>query len=345
MSSPSHQANSFDALRLVAALMVVVGHAYILSGRAETPFLLAFVKPAGLGEFGVSIFFVISGFLVTASLLRLGDARAYLAHRLLRILPGLAVATVLTALVLGPLVTRLPAGAYFADARTWLYPVRNTLLYPVTYVLPGVFDANPYPVAVNGSLWTLRLEFTFYLVPPLMAAARQLDRRGTAVLAAAALAVYLAVVFTGLGAARPILLIAARNFHLFAAGAALYMWREAIRPQRAAVLAGALVLFGIGVVISDPLAVAVLPLVVIGLALTTLRGVSGPVPFGDLSYGVYIYAFPVQQTLMHLFGPQMGVGPFLAATLALVLPLAAASWWLVERPALKLKTIVDRKAA
>jgi peptidoglycan/LPS O-acetylase OafA/YrhL len=342
MPAPSHKANSFDALRLAAALMVVLGHAFILSGRGAEEPLVRFTRIAGFGELGVSIFFVISGFLVTASFERLGKPAPYMGHRLLRIVPALAVATVLTALVLGPLVTTLPAGAYFAQAQTWLYAPRNVLLYPVTYDLPGVFAANPYPSAVNGSLWTLRLEFTFYLIPPLLAGMRLLRRPVLAVVALAALGLFLGVSRFGLGMAYPILLIAVRNLYLFAAGAALYAWRDVLRPEKGTTLLASAAMFAVGALASGVLATAILPMLTAGLALRTVRGVSGPMPFGDLSYGIYIYAFPVQQALMHAFGPGMGVPAFLAATLAAVVPLAAASWWLVERPALALKRRIDR---
>jgi peptidoglycan/LPS O-acetylase OafA/YrhL len=345
MPAPSHQANSFDAMRIAAALMVVVGHIYVLSGRTAEEPLLRYTGLGGLGELGVSIFFVVSGFLVTASYRRLGSVRAYMLHRALRILPGLAVAVSLCALVLGPAVTTVPLGAYFGDPRTWLYPVRNLLLYPVTYLLPGVFAANPYPDAVNGSLWTLRLEFTLYLLPPLLAWPGLLSRAGLAWAAGLAGLAYLALLWAGPGHVPAIALIGARNGYLFVAGAALFAWAERLRPERAAVLAPALAVFCLAALsrtAAPAFCVLIAPLAVVGLGLSRPRGLAGPMRFGDLSYGIYIYAFPVQQALMQAFGPKMGLGAFLAATLACVLPLAAASWWLVERPALRLKRRVDR---
>ena len=342
-SAGAHARNTFDALRILAALMVEFGHAYILSGRQTAEPLIANTGIGGFGELGVSIFFVVSGFLVTMSYDRLGDVRAFLANRCLRILPGLAVAVVLNAWVLGPLASTLPPGDYFARAQTWLYPVRNLLLYPVAYRLPGVFGHNPYPDAVNVSLWTLRLEFTFYLAIPVMARLRLLNRTGLGLLAAAAGAVYLLAAASG-AHAPAILLIAARNFYLFSAGAALFAWRD-----RAA-LRGPLLLLAVGAAfltvlpfrpVTPFVAPFVLPFLVVGLALRPLPGVSRAAHFGDLSYGVYIYAFPVQQAWMAFVGPQrLGVAAFLALTLACVMPLAALSWWLVERPALGLKARV-----
>jgi peptidoglycan/LPS O-acetylase OafA/YrhL len=323
--------------------MVVFGHAYVLSGRADLEPLAAHTGVGGFGELGVSIFFVISGFLVTMSFDRLRDTPSFLANRCLRILPALAVATVLTAFVLGPLVTALPAGAYLAKAQTWLYPVRNVLLYPVTYALPGVFQHNPYPGAVNGSLWTLRLEFSFYLLIPAAARLRLLTPKGLALGAAAALAVYLAAVVAG-ARAPAVVLIAARNLYLFAAGAALFAWRDRawVASPPVAGLAALVFLAALPMkALTALVAPVVLPLVVVGLALRPAPIVKSAARFGDLSYGVYIYAFPVQQAWMAVVGPErLDVPAFTALTLAVVLPLAALSWWLVERPALGLKEVV-----
>jgi peptidoglycan/LPS O-acetylase OafA/YrhL len=348
-SANAHERNNFDALRIIAALMVVFGHAYILSGRAAAEPLAAHTGVGGFGELGVSIFFVVSGFLVTMSFQRLGSAPAFLANRILRILPGLIVATGLTAWALGPFASTLAPGDYFTRPQTWLYPLRNGLLYPVTYALPGVFEHNPYPGAVNGSLWTLRLEFTFYLVIPLLAWAGLLHRGGLSVLAAAAAGAYLAILAVGPAHAPAVALIAARNFYLFSAGAALFAWRDhpALRSPALLAVAGVVFIAALPFKPATPfLSPVVLPWLVVGLALKPIRGVSAAARFGDFSYGVYIYAFPVQQAWMAFAGPErLGVWSFLALSLASILPLAAASWWLVERPALGLKAAVRIRLA
>jgi len=336
-----HRRNNFDFLRIVAALMVLYGHSYVLSGREAFEPLVRYTGLGGFGELGVSIFFVISGFLVTASFDRLPNAPAYFASRLLRILPGLAVAVCLTAFVLGPLVTTLEPAAYFAQAQTWLYPLRNILLYPVTYELPGVFADTPYPVAVNGSLWTLRLEFTCYLLIPFLAWRGRFNRGAFTGLAILGGLTYLALWALGPDRTPMIAMLAVRNGFLFVAGAALYWWRDAawVRSRAAVAAVGAAFVLVLPVQTLASAAVPILlPLLVIGFALRPAPGLSSWSRFGDYSYGIYIYAFPVQQTLMQLLGPErLGPWAFAGLTLACVAPLAAASWLLVERPALSLK--------
>ena len=117
-----------------------------------------------LTQLAVGVFFVISGYLISGSWERRPQLPRYLTNRVLRIIPGLFLVVVVSAFVLGPLVTTLAAGDYFTDGGTYSY-LRNAVLIP-NYALPGVFAGNPFPGAVNGSLWTLPAEFACYLVVP-----------------------------------------------------------------------------------------------------------------------------------------------------------------------------------
>ncbi len=164
----------FDWLRLGGAFAVLVGHSYVLTGN---PPLLGI----GWHAYGVMLFFAISGYLITGSWQADPDPLRYAVKRARRIMPGLIVVVLATALVLGPLLSVDPA-AYWAGA--WRYVWRNVLLLPL-HVLPGVFTANPYPVAVNGSLWTLPVEVFMYAMTPLLV------RAGPMVCAVAAGALYL----------------------------------------------------------------------------------------------------------------------------------------------------------
>jgi peptidoglycan/LPS O-acetylase OafA/YrhL len=308
--------NSFDLLRLLAAVAVIWHHTPILAGRpAQRLFATDF------GELGVGVFFVVSGYLVTASWRRTPDIRRFLAKRLLRIEPALVVSVAVTALVLGAFATTLTTADYLRTPQVWLYVLRNALLYPVTYVLPGVFAHNPLPDQVNGSLWTLRLEFTCYLGVAALGLAGWLNRRTVA-----ALALLAGTVFVVLHVVRPDLQaddllrradIAAMFGFLFLAGAFLSL-RDKPVPAWAALVAAPLLV--------TPLWIFGLPAAVI--ALGSLRSVRPP---ADISYGLYIYAFPLQQILA-----SAGHLSFVASVAA-TLPFAIASAYLVERPALRLK--------
>src|SRR5262249_26282607 len=104
----------------------------------------------------------ISGFLVTRSWSMQPALRPFAVKRALRLLPALFVASWLTALVLGPLVTSLPLSTYFTTPQTWIYPARASLLITFNVRRPGCFESNPFPDAVDGSLWTRPVAATAY---------------------------------------------------------------------------------------------------------------------------------------------------------------------------------------
>lgn len=333
MPAAPQRANNLAALRLFAAVLVLVGHAYTLKGEAPPLFL----STVPLGLLGISIFFVISGYLVTESWDRDPQPLRFLARRSLRIFPGLLVCVALSALALGPWLTTLPQAAYWAHSQVAGY-FTNVGLY-ITYGLPGVFERNPVPHAVNGSLWSLPVEFSMYLAVAVLGLIR--SRRW----------VYLALgiasaVATSLWAWRhdPWVVYAFDTRQLvicgtyFWMGAAIYKFRLS-RHFTASGLLMALVALICLQRAPLPMLIGIwvlLPMLVIGFAEAHAPWLSRLTGTGDYSYGVYIYAFPVQQTLVSLW-PAMDMVAYIALTLTLSLALAAASWHLVERPALRLK--------
>jgi len=313
----------FDYLRLIAAILVIAHHARVLNGRP--PLVLG--HGLDLGALGVGVFFVISGYLVAGSLERSPRIGAFLVRRALRIFPGLLAALLVTAFVLGPLATTLDPLGYLSNPGVYGYVLRNMTLYAVAYDLPGVFLSAPVAGVVNGSLWTLRLEFTAYLALAALGAMRWTTPRVLTALALVAAAGSIGLHAAGLDARGELFRVAylaGVNGFLFLAGAALLAGR--IRPPLWMTLAAMIFL--------------VTPAWFLGLPLVVLRlgALDAPRPPADLSYGLYIYSFPLQQWLAE--GRQLT----LATSLALTLPFAALSWFLVEKPALRLKIrLVDRQ--
>src|SRR5271169_1259493 len=159
--------NNFDALRLVAAASVVFSHSFLIADGTQDhePLIWLTGNQSILGLVGVFVFFAISGFLVTQSFEQTPNPLYFLVKRALRIFPGLFVATVVSAFVLGPLVTDLPLGTYLSRPEPYEYVVGNTLLDQTVHELPGVwFVDNGVGLEINGSLWTLRYEFVMYLM-------------------------------------------------------------------------------------------------------------------------------------------------------------------------------------
>ena len=333
--------NNFDAMRLLFAALVLFSHSYPLLGRPDEFFSKLVGYDTG-GGFAVAGFFVISGFLVARSALS-SSLRRYTAGRVLRIVPALAVMSVVCALVLGSLVTQLAPADYFSRAATWGY-LRNALVFPLQYNLPGVFAENPLH-AVNGSIWTLPIETAMYVALPVLVAAGLLSRIGVvATLAAIAAGLYVATAHWGLSSANqglailpfvPIFGLLKFGF-FFVAGAWLYVYRGFV-PLSPALAAGILILWA-----ALHHTTAGLCAWYLGLPyLVFFFGFHGAnlgaffARHGDLSYGVYIYAFPVQQWVIHALGTAtLGVASLTLASLLPTLVLAYCSWHLVERRAL-----------
>ena len=339
MSSEHH--NNFDFLRLLAALGVWYGHCYVLTGRPDPwPATHPYLAPSQLG---VAVFFIISGYFVTASYINRGSFTVFLKNRALRILPALITVILLSALVLGPMVTSLSPGRYFATYETWNY-LKSMLIFPLHYTLPGVFADTPVS-AVNGSLWTLKQEVRCYGAIALMGVLGILTPRFIVVLIGAMCGLLLYYAFNGHPPSRLLgmnwgdLHILFELATLFAAGAFLFLAGEKLvlnfKGALLAAIIGAMAILlplEYGVMLFH-LCLAYLVVYVGFAAIPGLRLLRTP----DMSYGLYLYAFPMQQLTIHLWGTAH-FHRFMAISLGLSIICAFLSWRFVERPALAYKT-------
>jgi peptidoglycan/LPS O-acetylase OafA/YrhL len=325
--------NAFSSLRLALALMVVVSHAFsVVSGHVpDEP--LARTTGFSLGEHAVNGFFAVSGFLVTMSYDRRGW-RDYVIARSLRIGPGLVAATLAVSLLLGGALTRLPLAEYYASPELWRF-VRGTLLsFKSNASLPGLFEANPFRSPL-GTVWTLKYETICYAGVLAIGLLGLLRRRWAVPALTAALALSLGL----LEAVRPEMSkgteTALRLPLIFAAGACLYLWRDSIRltPWPLLVLAAGLLLQGH----APARTLLFLGESYAAIWLGLLPALARPAldPPADLSYGVYLYGWPIQQSL-HALWPTASALALLVPALLLAGLVAAASWYAVEMPALRL---------
>ena len=330
--------NNYDVLRLFAAVLVLVSHAFALLGRAEPAVPLT---RDTLGFDGVLIFFAMSGILVATSWT--GDPRplAFATKRALRILPGLFVSCFVTAYVLGALFTDLGIRTYLFGLGPVKYVVTNTLMW-TNYSLPGVFSHNPSPT-VNGSLGTLPIEVKAYVL--LCAVGLLIAAKGWRARSAlfVAVAVTVAVSYsTGVKTVETVTIL----FAVFAGGALASRLQGRIKLNAPSFLA-ALVAWMASYHVPFPVHVGILAVSVPYLILFLgHRGLAWARPLaagGDVSYGLYIYAFPVEQALVALH-PRLGWGALVLSSLAATYLLALASWRLVEQPSLRLKRLVSPRA-
>ena len=335
-SETALRSNNFDAFRLLAALLVIWSHQFAVLGR-PIPKLL-YDEP---GAVGVVVFFAISGYLVMLSWLADPHLGGFAMRRVLRIWPGLTAAVVLCALALGPLVSSLPLDAYFEHPLTWSY--FSNIWLQTRYELPGVFETNVLRTAVNGPLWTIPLEVGCYVALAAAGTLGLLRWRHTAPLIFVALMVALWRRYSiAHGEPMPEWSFALQYAMVFSLGATLACWRHLWISRRmlalALLLAGCALLHATGpliLVLQAPLLAMAVLAVMLGSASTPMLRQAGR--FGDLSYGLYIYAFPVQQTVVWYFSGRIGFVAALACSLLGAGLLAMLSWHLVEKKALAFK--------
>ncbi len=335
--------NNFNLLRMLAALAVLLSHSFplALGPRAVEPFQASLGMT--LGTLAVGIFFTISGYLVTASLVSRPSLADFALARARRIYPGLWVAIALTVFVLGAGFTTLGLGDYLGHPRTWFYVLKNgTLLFGFVDRLPGVFADLPYPGVVNGSLWTLPIEVRLYVALAAVQAALLWWRRRRPgapigpVLVAVAAGCVVTVAWQGAGASS-----ALRFSAMFFVGSVLQLYRHRIAFSAPGLAAG-VALLAVGSVDMGLFALAFVSAgayVVLCLAYLPGGWLRRYNRLGDYSYGLYIYAFPVQQ-LVVLALPGIGVAALFAASAAGTLVLAVLSWHLVESPVLRRSAVV-----
>jgi peptidoglycan/LPS O-acetylase OafA/YrhL len=334
--------NNFDVLRLVAASLVLFSHSYALTDSAE-PF--AGLSGWTFGEVGVVMFFAMSGFLIAKSWSDQPRLLPFAVKRGLRLFPALVVAVSVTAFVIGPLFTTLPLASYFADPTPWLYLARCSMLITFCGTLPGVFEGNPYPDAVNGSLWTLPVEACCYAMAAALGSLGLL-RRSRVLLAFAVLLVLFVTPLSSISLAPaggttsgnlPLVIMLGATFVL---GSLAYSLRARLHLSwtiGAALMALWVLTWGGGWArATGILAIAFAVLVLAFRTPAWLRRLTAP---GELSYGIYVYAFPVQQSVAAIWG---AIDPLLMTAIAFPVTygLAFLSWRLVERPALALKRLV-----
>lgn len=332
--------NNLNLVRVCAAVGVLVSHAYPIALGPDAIQPLQSLLGVTLGTVSVYIFFVISGFLITQSFDRSRYLSNWLSARIMRIFPGLLVAVALTALVLGPLLTTHGLSAYLTDPDVPVYVLRNLTLVSLQYDLPGVFQDNPYGGAINGSLWTLVHEVACY-IGVLIVGLLGLTKTRWGLSAALLLYAggYLVLGYFADDIAIPRKIMQLRDLSLpFAIGMAFYAWRGQIRVNW---LIG-LVLLPLVYVAQGTFLQKEVFLLVLAYWILLVSFLPGGVvrrynEIGDYSYGVYIYAFPMQQLIAYLFD-QTGPVQNMLLSLPLTALLAVISWHYVEKPSLGFRT-------
>lgn len=321
---------------MLGAVAIVFAHGYnITSGRVESEDPVeALVYASGFRA--LDLFFIFSGFLVTASLLQRRDGVRFWVSRGLRLFPALLVVSVAIVVVIGPLNTDLPLADYVLSGETWLYPLVTGLTTYPDMPLPGVFEAQPVAGAVNVLIWTLRYELILY-AGVFLAFCCGLLTHERAFAAAFAVLLLSYGALTSLTDLRDQIAFVDHAAHFsvsFAFGAFVWVFRRVIPLSAGLMLAGwAGAWLLAGTPLSDLARIAAAGYSFFWLAFLPAGWLRRYNRLGDYSYGLYIVHWPIAQTL-HANVPDLPPVLIGLSSLALSLPLAVASWHVVEKPCL-----------
>lgn len=331
ISSPRLRQNNFDLIRLLLALAVCLLHSHELSGASELDIIDTLLS----GKIAIESFFVISGFLIFMSYEKSRSLTGYFEKRARRIYPAYFASVTLAAILLSSISERSLA-AYFLSSEFVHYLTVNlgfmNFLQPD---LPGVFQEN-HMAAVNGALWTIKIEVMFYLsVPAIVWLCRRAGRIRILLALFVASTVYsLAMLHlyesTGRGMYFQLEKQLPGQLRFFIAGAALYYLLPLFeRHVKWMVLAAAIYFLARPLIEVEALKPIALAILVIFFALYNYVG--NFCKFGDFSYGVYILHFPIVQTMVHFGAFEANAWLALLGTVGLTLCGAALMWHGVEK--------------
>ena len=337
----SGRSNNFDLIRFIAATMVIFSHSYWVTGNQPNEPLGKLCGIVNFGSLGLKIFFTISGYLITKSIYRQPTLGSFVWARILRIFPGLFFTAIFCTFIIGPICTTLPLNKYFTDSTVYSFVLRMATLHGNFYFLPGVFQSNPGSTGVNIPLWTLPAELFMYFCVLLWGAGLLLWKKQFKHLTLVPLIIIVYVFCWGIPYAPQLMNYISSWGELFFLGMICYLFSNKIilsLPLFGAMMVLFLALFHYRFALIDSAFNIVL---VYGLLIFSYHPKLQLKSFhklGDFSYGLYIYAFPIQQLLALKFPVLKPVEHFFISFLP-ALALAILSWYFVEKPMLALKTI------
>lgn len=327
--------NNFDLLRFMFAFVVFLFHAYVLSG-AE---ILSGLSSIITADLAVRSFFVVSGFLIFMSYENSRDMPSYFVKRVRRIYPAYFFIIIVSA-VLGGFFTAYTWDDYFSLQLLKYIAANLVFLNFLQPTLPGLFEGNVLQ-AVNGALWTLKIEVMFYLLVPLVVMAFRPFGRLPMLSILYICSVIYSMVMQGLVDKTGSSLYLELQKQLpgqiafFIAGAASYYYLPYLKKYTVWLIALSVAAFAfqswLPWVAVQPAALGVL-VVCFACAIPSLGKFD---KYGDFSYGIYIVHFPILQTVIAFGLFKESPWTLLLVSAALVMTAAFLLWHFIEKPFLR----------
>ena len=335
--------NNFDFLRFLFALLVVISHAYPLSGSNETKQWIYKITNSQivLAQIGLSGFFIISGYFIYQSLERSQNLKDYFRNRFLRLFPALFF-VLLFSVLLSPFVYEGNI-AFFKNKEVYTYLPNNLTLYGFQSGIKGIFDSNPYH-AINGSLWTIRYEFTLYIALAALFFIKK--KREVKIILLSVMFVFMFCLYNfcldKFGQSSLVGFLGVHVLNLgtfFMAGSLLAALKLESLKFKQIILCITIVILGFSIYFNlyDLFKHIVLPFFVLLVGFTPIKLVKDFAKFGDPSYGIYIYSFPIQQSLVYFFN--LNIVNLIINSVLISIIFGYLSWYCIENKALKYKNV------
>lgn len=322
--------NNLNFIRLIAAIMVIFSHSFPISGGVEIdPFTLLTDGQVGLGALAVDIFFFYGGFLICKSVCRLKTFRAYFRARILRIFPPLFMICAILTFFVGAVLTELTVTQYFTDAGTYKYLLNSFLI--LQRDLPGVFIHNIYGSVVNGSLWTLPVEFICYIMCYVIYKFDWLKDQNIKWLTAFFIVGCLGIRI--LSGWVPVLSAVITPISLFYEGILCFKYRNKIKLNLSVCM---MMLFGmitsVAIGVAQYTVFMFLPYILLYIGYVSKYKFFRFANKAEISYGMYLCAFPVQQIVCHLWGGKMNPYMNFLVSMPVIVMLGWICYRIVEKP-------------
>ena len=317
--------NNFDFLRLFASLLVLISHQFPLGGRLEPK-----IFEHNLGVVAVFIFFIISGYWVTKSYQKENSVKIFIAKRMLRIFPALFVCIIVCYFIIGPIGFSGNIKSYFLEKE--YYNFFKNLYFVPALEFEGIFTNNPHPNIMNGSLWTLPIEFKWYLILCLFGYFKLINKKVIFLVLLTSILFYIYKNYYSYETKDIKNFFYLGNFFLCGIFLALVKLNNLVL-----VLA---FLFSISLLVVKFYYLALiigLPPLIIFIGTKSFKYLNQTYKIGDLSYGIFLFAFPIQQTLYYFFISKINFSIIFMLTIFITITFAYISWKFIEKPALNFK--------
>ena len=334
--------NNFDLIRFCAASLVIFSHSYLITNQFSEEPLHKLVGFLNFGSIAVFTFFTISGYLITKSIFKKQSLKRFVWARILRIFPALTISSFFCALIVGPAITSLSIDNYLTSVDVYRYGFGNATLLDMVPFLPGVFKNNDYPGYINSPIWTLKGEILMY-ISVFFLGCINIYRSKNSIKREFPLIIVVFIYVIALQLNYDYVFKSALPWILFfMLGVLVYALRRYLSIR----ISYLIILWGVVLILMHLKIFGykyyIVPALVYGIFVISYHPslqMGKFSKYGDFSYGLYIYAFPIQQILMTV-NPDMTTIANFSFSYAITFPIAVLSWHFVEKPALGLKDIV-----